>query len=249
MEFLSKLIEILLRNVLEIGVLMDEKLEFEFNDKIMKALMKKVQDSNTKCAGFEKDLEIKQAELQYLAKLYDEETTKLTKELEDEKKKAEKYENELNESTASLSEKQEEISNLTSKIENFKDNISSMEQEIEKLRTELEGANHKVESQQNIISQHETRILEMTEEIKNKEIIIEEQTTLYEALQIELKEYKGPQVIEDETPVGDRLKCSKCGSVGKDIKVVEDKSKALSYVGNIPMYAKYHVCKRCGFQF
>jgi len=57
------------------------------------------------------------------------------------------------------------------------------------------------------------------------------------------------RIIKSITSNGDRLKCYKCGSVGKDIKVVEDKSKALSYVGNIPMYAKYNVCKKCGYQF
>jgi hypothetical protein len=80
-------------------------------------------------------------------------------------------------------------------------------------------------------------------------MIIEEQTKLYEALQKELKEYKGPKAIVNESSASDRLKCSKCGSVGKDIKLVEDKSKALSYVGNMPMYAKIKVCKKCGFQF
>ena len=228
---------------------MDEELEFEFNDKIQKALMKKVQDSNTKCAVLEKDLGVKQAELQYLAKLYDEETTSLTQELENEKKKAPKYEEELNEIKAKLIEKYEEILDLTSKVDNFNNKKTSMEQEIEKLRNELEGANNKIDDQQNIISQQEARIQEISEEIKNKDTIIEEQTTLYEALQMELKEYKGPEAIVDDTSNGDRLKCYKCGSVGKDIKVVEDKSKALSYVGNIPMYAKYNVCKKCGYQF
>jgi len=40
-----------------------------------------------------------------------------------------------------------------------------------------------------------------------------------------------------------------CGSVGGDIKTVEDKTKVLSYVGHIPMYAKKHVCKKCGYEF
>ena len=66
---------------------------------------------------------------------------------------------------------------------------------------------------------------------------------------MELKEYKGSEAIDGDSSASDRLKCYKCGSVGKDIKVVEDKSKALSYVGNMPMYAKYHVCKKCGYQF
>ena len=224
-------------------------MEFEFNEKITIALMKKVKDTNTKCAVLEKDLGVKQAELQYLAKLYDEETTSLTQELENEKKEATKYEEELNEIKPKLIEKYEEILDLTSKVDNFNNKKTSMEQEIEKLRNELEGANNKIDDQQNIISQQEAQIQDKSEEIKNKDTIIEEQITLYEVLQMELKEYKGPEAIVDDTSNGDRLKCYKCGSVGKDIKVVEDKSKALSYVGNIPMYAKYNVCKKCGYQF
>jgi hypothetical protein len=40
-----------------------------------------------------------------------------------------------------------------------------------------------------------------------------------------------------------------CGAVGHNIKVEEDKTKVLSYVGHIPMYAKKHVCKKCGYDF
>ena len=43
--------------------------------------------------------------------------------------------------------------------------------------------------------------------------------------------------------------CPKCGAVGYDIKVIEDKSKILSYIGNKPMYAKKSVCKKCGQEF
>jgi chromosome segregation ATPase len=132
---------------------MDENLEFEFNDKVMKALMKKVQDSNTKCAMLDKDLGVKKAEIQYLAKLYDEETKGLSEQLESEKKKAKKHEEQLNEIKSSLKEKEKTISELTSKVNNFSNEHSLMEQEIEKLINELEIANNKIDDQKNIISQ------------------------------------------------------------------------------------------------
>lgn len=106
---------------------MDEDLEFEFNDKVMKALMKKVQDSNTKCAILEKDLGVKEAELQYLAKLYDEVTSSLTQELENEKKKTKIFEEELNEIKANLSKKTEELSDLNSKLNQLSHERISME--------------------------------------------------------------------------------------------------------------------------
>lgn len=234
---------------MENGVIMDEEMELEFHDKIMKALMKKVQDSTNRCDVLEKDLGIKEAELQYLAKLYDDETSSLTQDLEREKEKAAKLEGQLNEITNKFSEVNNKLTIITSEKDTLCSKIPSLEKEIEKLREEFRSANHKINEQQTKISQREDQIQELSEEIKNKDTVIEEQKSLYEALEIELKEYKGPESIADDLSAGDRLKCVQCGSVGKDIKVVEDKSKPLSYVGNIPMYAKYHVCKRCGFKF
>ncbi|MGB5911485.1 MAG: hypothetical protein WBH31_09850, partial [Promethearchaeia archaeon] len=47
----------------------------------------------------------------------------------------------------------------------------------------------------------------------------------------------------------ERITCPMCRAVGGNIKTVEYKSKVLSYVGHIPMYAKKHVCKKCGYEF
>ncbi|MFW9827188.1 MAG: hypothetical protein ACFFEY_06355 [Candidatus Thorarchaeota archaeon] len=47
----------------------------------------------------------------------------------------------------------------------------------------------------------------------------------------------------------ERLVCPNCGARGKDLKVEEDKTKILSYIGHAPMYAKINVCKRCGYKF
>jgi chromosome segregation ATPase len=235
---------------------MDEEMELEFNDKIMKALMKKVQDSTTRCDVLEKDLGVKEAELQYLAKLYDDETSSLTQDLEREKEKAVKLEGQLNEITDKFSELNKELTIIKSEKDKLNSKIPSMEEETEKLREELQCANNKINELQKNNSQLKDQIQELSEEIrnkdtiiKNKDTIIEEQQSLNETLELELKEYKGPESNDEDLSAGDRLKCVQCGSVGKDIKVVEDKSKALSYVGNMPMYAKYHVCKKCGYKF
>ena len=241
---------------MENGVAMDEEMELEFNDKIMKALMKKVQDSTTRCDVLEKDLGVKEAELQYLAKLYDDETSSLTQDLEHEKEKATKLEGQLNEITDKFSEVNNELTIIKSEKDNLYSKMPSLEKEIEKLREELHCANNKINEQQTNISELEDQIQELSEEIKtndtvikNKDIVIEEQRSLYETFELELREYKGPEFTADDLSAGDRLKCVQCGSVGKDIKIVEDKSKPLSYVGNMPMYAKYRVCKRCGYKF
>ena len=36
---------------------------------------------------------------------------------------------------------------------------------------------------------------------------------------------------------------------GTEIKDIEDKSKVLSYVGHMPMYARKHSCKKCGYEW
>ena len=44
--------------------------------------------------------------------------------------------------------------------------------------------------------------------------------------------------------------CPMCGASGKkNFKLVEDKSKIMSYISIVPIYAKKHICKRCGYVF
>ncbi|MBY8992842.1 MAG: hypothetical protein KGD58_19015, partial [Candidatus Lokiarchaeota archaeon] len=74
-------------------------------------------------------------------------------------------------------------------------------------------------------------------------------STIIKEIEAELNELKPPEILNNDPTSGDRLICAKCGAAGKDIKTIEDKSKPLSYMGNIPMYAKYKVCKKCGNQF
>lgn len=46
------------------------------------------------------------------------------------------------------------------------------------------------------------------------------------------------------------IRCPMCNAIGKKNFVkVEDKSKILSYVSLVPIYAKKHICKRCGYEF
>ncbi|TFF87894.1 MAG: hypothetical protein EU550_02375 [Promethearchaeota archaeon] len=45
------------------------------------------------------------------------------------------------------------------------------------------------------------------------------------------------------------ITCPMCGAVGKDIKIVKDESRILSYQGKIPIYLHKCVCKKCGYEF
>ena len=75
------------------------------------------------------------------------------------------------------------------------------------------------------------------------------QTLWDEEVETELSELKPPEIGAGGFLSDERVTCPMCGAVGHDIKMEEDKSKVLSYVGHIPMYAKKHVCKKCGYDF
>ena len=95
----------------------------------------------------------------------------------------------------------------------------------------------------------DSEIEELNKTISKKDKFIEEQTAHLEKLKAKLFVLEPPEMLTDDITTEGRIKCVRCGAVGKDIKGVEDKSKILSYMGNIPMYARKHVCKKCGYEF
>ena len=46
---------------------------------------------------------------------------------------------------------------------------------------------------------------------------------------------------------GDRIVCPKCGN--PDVKVEQDRTRVLTYMGGVPYYAKKYSCKKCMFDF
>jgi chromosome segregation ATPase len=137
----------------------------------------------------------------------------------------------------------EEInSNLNSEIEDLKNKMSIVEENNANLSSQLAELN-------NLLSQKDTELQELNNTISEKDKLIEEQAGQLEELKAKLFELQPPEILTGEITTEARVKCINCGAVGKDIKVVEDKSKVLSYIGGAPMYAKKHVCKRCGYEF
>lgn len=137
----------------------------------------------------------------------------------------------------------EEIDNsLKKEIEDLKNKISIVEEKNAKLTSQLVELN-------DLLLQKDSVIEELNKTISKKDKFIEEQTAHLEKLKAKLIVLEPPEILTDDVTTEVRVKCVNCGAVGKDIKVVEDKSKILSYMGNIPMYAKKHVCKKCGFEF
>ena len=101
----------------------------------------------------------------------------------------------------------------------------------------------------NILLQKDTKVQELTEMIGDKEKLINAQTAHLEEVESELGELKPPELGTGGFASDERTTCPMCGSTGNAIKQIEDKTKVLSYVGHIPMYAKKHVCKKCGYEF
>ena len=228
-----------------------------FDERIMLAFITKTKQSEAKIGELEQNVKVKEAELEYVAKLYDDDKNLLTLELENAIQKFTILEGKFNEVKLS---KDEELGILNNKIDelntakdeeinSLKLEISDRDEEINNLKIEISDLNGEVSSRDKELNKELSNIEELSEEIKIKEKLIEEQSTTIKEIEAELNELKPPEILTDDTTSGDRLICAKCGAAGKDIKTIEDKSKPLSYVGNIPMYAKYKVCKKCGNQF
>ena len=101
----------------------------------------------------------------------------------------------------------------------------------------------------NILLQKDNKIQELTEKMGDNEKLISAQTAHLEEVENELGELKPPELGTGGFASEERTTCPMCGSTGSSIKQIEDKTKVLSYVGHIPMYAKKHVCKKCGYEF
>jgi hypothetical protein len=89
----------------------------------------------------------------------------------------------------------------------------------------------------------------LTDQVSEKEQVLESTTAHLTEVESELDELKPPEIGAGGFASDERITCPMCGAVGSNIKVIEDKTKVLSYVGHIPMYAKKHVCKKCGYEF
>ena len=223
-----------------------------FDERIMQAFIIKTKQSEAKIGELEQNLKVKEAELEYVAKLYDTDKKQLILELENITQKFTILEGKFNEVKHSNSIKAEEIENLNTRIVELNTKISANDEEINNLKIEIADLNSKLSSRDKELSElnkEVSNIEEIRKEILMKEKLIEEQSTIIKEIEAELNDLKPSEILKDTTTNGDRLICAKCGAAGKDIKTVEDKSKPLSYMGNIPMYAKYKVCKKCGNQF
>ncbi|MBA7551218.1 hypothetical protein ES705_43754 [subsurface metagenome] len=138
---------------------------------------------------------------------------------------------------------------MLSKLFSLKRLILKKNEESNRLKAEFDGLKNKMSIVEEDNANLSSQLAELNNLLSQKDKLKEEQAGQLEELKAKLFELQPPEILTGEVTTEARVKCINCGAVGKDIKVVEDKSKVLTYIGGAPMYAKKHVCKRCGYEF
>ncbi len=201
-------------------------------------LKRKLEEANVRIIDLEKSLKDKEGELSDLSKFTNEKISSFSTELEHAKRKISELEKSIDEANSIISIKDEEINKLRADQEKF---ATSLE-ESNKLKSEFDDLKNKM----SIVEEEDASLTSPLAELNN--LLLQKDSEI-EELKAKLFMLKRSEILTGDVTTEVRVKCVNCGAVGKDIKVVEDKSKVLSYMGNIPMYAKKHVCKKCGYEF
>lgn len=216
-----------------------KELTADLDSKVVQALQNKVSIYEAEISELKELLTKKDEEIANLANSKD----SITSEFEQVKNKCSELENK-----AIVFEK------INTEMFDLKKTITLNENEISRLNAETEELKKKVEELSNMnneiaksLSEKEAKIKELSETIIEKEKAFDEQKNKLEEAQTELSALK--PTVPTEYTSEERLVCPKCGAKGKDLKVEEDKSKILGYVGHSPMYGKTNVCKKCGEKF
>ncbi|MFX0104636.1 MAG: hypothetical protein ACFE75_03985 [Candidatus Hodarchaeota archaeon] len=206
------------------------------NDKIVKALQNKVSTYEAKISKLKDIIEKKNEEIENLAKYRDD----LNSELEDTKGKTSELENKLDKLNSEVYDlkktvtlKDDELNKLNAEVDDLKKIDNSKDDESNKLNAEINDLKQQIEK--------------LNENLKEKEKRIEDQRAKLEKAETELSSLKPTEPTKYISEA--RLVCPKCGARGRDLKVEEDKSKVLGYIGHTPMYSKTNVCKKCGEKF
>ncbi|NVM19308.1 MAG: hypothetical protein HWN80_16500 [Candidatus Lokiarchaeota archaeon] len=247
---------------LERGVLFisqDEMKDLTTNldNKVVKALQIKVDSYQTEVSELKEILEKKDEEIANIAKYKDAMSSELEEtksNLEDKTNKLEKIDSEVYDlkKTVTIKENEKnklcaELDELKQKIEELSNEFAKKENIITELSEELTKKENKITELSEELTNKENKIAELNDTLAEKIKSIEEQKDKLEKAETELSAIKPPEPTEYTSE--ERLVCPKCGAKGKDLKVEEDKSKVLGYIGHSPLYAKKNVCKKCGEKF
>jgi len=209
---------------------------------------------SSKVSEIESLLKEKEQKLLLITNSSRSEISRITSELEDASRKISEIENDLNRSISNNNAKDEEIRRLTGKTEE----LSQLTGLIEELETEKNNLKAQLK---NLSEQKESEIQNLERSLDEKNKLLEGKAIHIEKVEKELDRLEPPEVeikLENLKPLDlgtsaypyeTRIICPMCPAVGKNIREVDDKERILSYLGNIPMYAKKYVCKICGYEW
>ena len=197
----------------------------DLDDKVVKALQNKVNTYEAEINELKDTLFKKNSEL--------EETQSKLSDLVSKSGNLERLDSEIYDLKKTVTLKNDELNKLRAEMDEFKPKIAELTKNNVELKRDL--------------AEKESKINELTEALSEKEKELNEKTSKLEKVETELSALKptAPTAYTSE----ERLICPNCGARGKDLKVEEDKSKVLGYVGHSPLYSKINVCKKCGYKF
>ena len=138
-----------------------------------------------------------------------------------------------------LNEKADEMRELSTKNAEYLKRIDDLNAELITKKSSLDNLKARLDQVEPQFSEAKAKVNELQARVSEKDLSMEE-------MEGKLKEFETP--IPKITDIGDeRITCPMCGNV--HTKQVEDKTKVLSYVGHIPIYAKKNQCRKCGYEF
>ncbi|MFX1569657.1 MAG: coiled-coil domain-containing protein [Promethearchaeota archaeon] len=229
------------------------------DDKVVKALQHKIDMYEAEIGELKDILTKKDEEIASIANSKDDLNSKLEEakdklsELEGKTTELDKLNLDIYDLKKTVSIKDDQLDKLQKELDEIKSNLTDFDDlkakgaELDDLKPKLAELTKSKEEFKNLLEEKEAKINELTENLNEKEKAYNEQKNKLEKVETELSELKPaePTVYTSE----ERLVCLNCGAKGKDLKVEEDKSKVLGYIGHTPLYAKINVCKKCGYKF
>lgn len=198
-------------------------------------LQKDLEENNSKVSKLGYLLKDKELKLLEVSTNSEQKISSINSALKSAHDKISELEDNLNSLNSKISPKDEEISNLTTKLKELEAKKSNLEAQLSEIKK--------------LLLLREAKLQELTNTLDEKDKILEAQSIRHEEVEQELEDLKPPEIDKLAYSYEARITCPSCHAVGKDIRTVDDKKTVLSYIGNIPMYAKKYVCKKCDYNW
>ena len=212
------------------------------NQKLLEKRNLIIRSLNFEIEGLQKQLGESNSKVSRLEKLLSEKEINLTE-------KAAKSEHRLTSMSSALESAFDKILDLENNLKSSSSRIALKDEEIGNIKAEKSSLTSKLNEIRSNLKQKDLELQELRNKIDEKNRILEEKTIHLKKVEEELEELKPPDLEKLFYSYEARNRCPNCSAVGKYIKEIDDKDKVLSYVGNIPMYAKKYVCKNCKYEW